>query len=343
MARRQHSGTIRHVLRMGTRQARALVAAAAVLVLATGGCAPGHQIQGLRLTTGNPEGVYHKLGTALAGAWSGRLNIEPPEVLPSHGSPDNLARLRSGQVDVAFTAADVAAIDTAEAELGDRSHKPRALARIYDDYLHVVVSANAPLWRLSDLRGHRVSIGSNDSGVKVIATRLLDVAGLTGSGPGGAPSRMTIEHLGLNESLAALRNGHIDAFFWSGGLPTATVQRAFEEAAATKTPLRLLDLSDVTPAIREHYPVYGTASIPASTYHSLDGPVTTLVVPNFLLVTDQMPEQNAEALTRGLFDARPELVLASAAALAIDVRSAIDTGTVPLHPGAMRYYREIKI
>jgi TRAP transporter TAXI family solute receptor len=320
-----------------------VLAAAVLLVLASGACAPGHRIQDLRLTTGNPEGVYHKLGTALAAAWSGQLNIEPPEVLPSHGSPDNLARLRSGQVDVAFTAADVAAIDTTEAELGDRKHKPRALARIYDDYLHVVVPAHAPLWRLADLRGHRVSIGSNDSGVEVIATRLLDVVGLTSPGSGAAPGGMTIEHLGLNESLTALRSGRIDAFFWSGGLPTATVQRAFEEAAAAKTPLRLLDLSDATPAIRERYPVYGTASIPASTYNSLDGPVTTLVVPNFLLVTDQMPEEDAEALTRGLFDARPELVLASTAALAIDVRSAIETGTVPLHPGAVRYYREMKI
>ena len=97
------------------------------------------------------------------------------------------------------------------------------------------------------------------------------------------------------------------------------------------------------PTLRKSYSVYGTAAIPASTYQLGGGPVTTLVVPNFLLVTDAMSDDVAETLVRGLFEAQPALAAASKAALSIDVHSAIDTAPVPLHPGALRYYQANKV
>jgi TRAP transporter TAXI family solute receptor len=87
--------------------------------------------------------------------------------------------------------------------------------------------------------------------------------------------------------------------------------------------------------------VYGTASIPASTYNQA-GPVTTLLVPNFLVVSSAMPDDVAEALVRGLFDARPQLAQANPAALSIDVHPGIETQPIPLHPGALRFYRAEK-
>jgi TRAP-type uncharacterized transport system substrate-binding protein len=87
--------------------------------------------------------------------------------------------------------------------------------------------------------------------------------------------------------------------------------------------------------------VYGTATIPASTYGQ-PRPVTTLVVPNFLVVRPSMADDVAEALTRGLFAARQQLALANRAALSIDVHPGIETQPLPLHPGALRYYRAEK-
>ena len=299
---------------------------AAVLLLLTTLTACGSDFAGtrLRIAAGNDRGVYYQLAQPLAGAWAAGLAIERPEIQQTRGSPDNLARLRAGTADVAFSAADVATDPSGEPNLA-------ALARIYDDYLHVVVRADSPVRSLADLRGRRVAIGSPESGVAVIAQLLLNASGL------GDPGSMTVRYLGLDESLGALERQEIDAFFWSGGLPTNSIS-----TLANRIPLRLIDVGEAMPEMRRVNPVYRTATIPGSTYPQSGGPVTTLVVPNFLVVPTTMSDDVAEALTRGLFDARPELAKANTAALSIDLRPAIETAPMALHPGALRYYRTLK-
>lgn len=304
------------------RKVVAVLLAVLVLGASVAGCSPEFRGLHLRIAAGNTGGVYYQLSQRLAAQWGGQLGIARPEVLETRGSPDNLARLRAGTADVAFSAADVAAI-TAPPN-GDL----KALARIYDDYLHVVVRADSPITSLAALRGHRVSIGAPDSGVAVIAKQLLHTAGLSG------PGALTTAELGLDTSLTALQRGEIDAFFWSGGLPTNAIT-----AVAQRTPLRLVDIGGLMPQMRRINPVYRTATIPASTYQTTGGPVVTLAVPNYLMVPASMPDDLAEALVQGLFAAQGELAKANRAALSIDVRSAIETAPLALHPGALRYYR----
>jgi TRAP transporter TAXI family solute receptor len=285
------------------------------------------QFDGVRLhiAAGSPSGVYYKLSETLATAWQQQLAIDRPEVMRTSGSPENLRKLCSGEADIAFSAADVAA----QPVTGTRH--PRALARIYDDYLHIVVRDDLPIKNLAGLRGLRVAIGGPESGVAFIAMRLLDISGLS------APGALTMVNLGLDDSIAAFKRGEVDAFFWSGGLPTVAITNL-----ALVVPLHLLDLTEDMPAMRNQYPVYNTASIPVSTYNLAGGPVTTLAVPNYLLVTDAMPDDVAEALVRGLFLAQGDLIKASKAALSIDIHAAIETDPITLHPGAARYYRDEK-
>jgi TRAP transporter TAXI family solute receptor len=293
------------------------------------GCAS--EFAGTRLTlgTGGSQGVYYTLGGALADAWSERLGMaQRPTVRGTAGSVENLALLASGSVDVIFSTADVA--DTALAASTPRGRAPRALARIYDDALQVVVPANSPITLLTELRGRRVSVGATDSQVIVAANRLLAAAGLS-------PQRdLTASQLGIDESIAALRDGDIDAFFWSGGLPTGGLA-----ALSADRPIRLLDLTPVVPAIRAAYPVYDVGTVPAATY-GIPAPVTTLFVRNFLLVAAELPDDLAEALVAGMFAERDRLVRANPAGRVIDTRSAIGTQPVPLHPGAERFYRSAK-
>lgn len=311
---------------------RAVLRAAAALGVAglAGGCAAPFAGTRLRLATGGTRGVYFALGTALAQAWQERLRLSAtPEVLSTAGSVANLGLLRSGGADVAFSQ-----VDTVADQFGDgdpeAASAPRALARIYDDVVHVVVPAASPARSVGDLRGLRVSVGAQDSGVTMIARRLLDAAGLR------AETDLRPAQLGINDSVAALREGRIDAFFWSGGLPTAGVS----ELAAT-TPIRLLDLDDLLPAVQARFPEYTPGTVPARAYEIPD-PVTTLVVRNVLLVTAAMPDALAEALVEALFADQARLAQASAAALTIDTRAAIGTQPVPLHPGAVRFYRSAK-
>ncbi|MFJ9778143.1 TAXI family TRAP transporter solute-binding subunit [Amycolatopsis sp. NPDC101161] len=307
---------------MATTRRRQVLAMAAALVLVLSACSSGFGDLKLRIAAGNPGGVYDKLAQTLATAWAAGLDIDRPTVLQTQGSPDNIDKVLAGKADVAFVAADVAA---------DRyKTDPRltTLARIHDDYLHIVVRTDSDIQNVRQLRGHRIATGSPSSGVEYIARRLLQATDLTGA--------VTTSARGLDDSVKALLNGDIDAFFWSGGLPTPVLA-----GYNGKQSLRLLDIADVMPKMQEINQVYGTASIPASTYNQ-PGPVTTLLVPNFLIVPKSMSDDVAEALVRGLFDARQQLALANPAALSIDVHPGIETQPIPLHPGALRYYRDKK-
>jgi TRAP transporter TAXI family solute receptor len=187
---------------------------------------------------------------------------------------------------------------------------------------------------VGDLRGKRVGIGAPTSGVEVIAKRVLEVAGLS-----TGPDAPTTTNLTLAQSRERLQNNTIDAFFWSGGLPTNEIV----QLAAT-VPLRLLDMSDVMPKIRARFGYYSSATIPITTYALKNAaPVTTLLVPNLLLVTDEMSVPAAKALTQGVFDAQQKLAATNTAARSIDIRSAIETQPVPLHEGALEYYRDNKV
>ncbi|MCC8244648.1 TAXI family TRAP transporter solute-binding subunit [Saccharothrix luteola] len=306
----------------------AVGAALALATLSLAACGDDLDQVKLTMAAGSPGGVYHALGTALADAWTRDPGIPRPQVATTAGSVDNLDRLRANQAQVGFSAADAAE----RKQQGDGGHKLYALARMHDDYLQLIVRDDVPATRLADLKGLRVSVGARDSGVWLIAQRLLTAADMS-------PSDLKVQYMDLRTSTTAMLDGQLDAFFWSGGVPTDAVTNL-----ATTLKLRMLDLSDVLPKLRQTYPVYGSATLPASAYEQIGGgPVVTLVVRNFLLVNDTMSEEVAEALVRGLFQAQPALVAASPVARSIEVRSAIETTPIELHPGAMRYYRDVKV
>jgi TRAP transporter TAXI family solute receptor len=305
---------------LSRRQAlRALGAAG--LVAALPGCASRFGGVRLRIATGSTAGEYYQLGRALAAVWQERLGLTAaPEVLATNGSPANVSLLVTSAAEVAVSQLDVAA---------DRTAGPsslRALAAIYNDALQIVVPAGSPIRTVAGLRGARVAIGTENSGVAYVAQRVLAVAGLGGDGD------VRRARLDLPGSVAALRAGDVDAFFWVGALPTRTVD---ELAAAV--PVRLLDLEPVLAALRARYPVYAPGTVPAGTYRIGD-PVVTLLVRNVLLVDAALDADLVEAMTGAVFAEQQRLAAATQAARTVDARSAILTQPVPLHDGALRWF-----
>ena len=126
----------------------------------------------LRIAAGEPAGVYSLYGDALAGLVRQEWPKVEPRVLTTAASAENLQLLRDGKAEVGFTQADVAASAGASESL-------TALARVYDDYVHLVVLAQAPLRTIADLKGRPVSVGAAGSGTEITANRLLDVGGLS--------------------------------------------------------------------------------------------------------------------------------------------------------------------
>jgi uncharacterized protein len=285
----------------------------------------------LVIATGGQGAVYYAYGEGLARVARAHLPGAEPRVVSTAASVENLRLVADGRADVAFTLADSAAL-AYEGRPPFTAREPVvALARLYENYTHLVVAADSPIHRLPDLRGRVVSLGASGSGTELIATRLLAVAGVD-------PKKgIRVRPLQLADSAAALRGGRIDAFFFSGGLPTEAIAEL-----AHVMPIRLIDLGDyVEPLGKQYRAFYEERSIPASTYE-LAGPVRTIGVPNYLVVNASMPADRAYALTRMLFEQRDALARAHPEALHLNLRAAISTDPLPLHPGAIRYYRESK-
>jgi TRAP transporter TAXI family solute receptor len=330
--------------RRGCAALARLVAVLVVLASVVGCGAPLRDVS-VVIATGTQGGVYEGLGRGLAEVWRGQGAAATAR--PTAGSVDNMALLRSGQVDVAICQADVAGEASGEASAAPAGTSDRvavrALARLHDDYVQVLVRADVPAARVGELRGRRVSIGQPGSGVEFTAQRLLAAAGLR-------PEDVQKFGLGLRASSEALQAGRIDAFFWSGGVPTNTIADLVAQTAAQGTPVRMLDLSDVAAALQAEHPrVYQVGTVVAArAYPGLSATVVpaavpTLVVRNLLLTTDRLPDQTAALLTQGLVDALPQLRTRGsvAAVRQLDVRAAIETDPIPLHPGAESYYRSI--
>jgi len=309
-----------------------LAGAAAGLPLA--GCArrPEYRPGPLRIATGGAGGVYYAYGQGIAGAVRADLPGLVPEVLSTGASVDNLRLIGAGRAEVAFTLADSAAAALRGQPPFDTALAVTALARLYENYLHVVVRVDGPVGDLAGLAGRRVSLGASGSGTEVIANRLLGVLGVD-------PLRdLSAVQLGVDDSAAQLAAGALDAFFFSGGLPVAAVTDLSRRVA-----IRLLDVSAVVAKLRLAYgEFYAERTIPVSAY-GLPAAVTTIGVPNYLVVGGAMAEPLAYRLTRLLFTRRDMLSAAHPEARRLDRGAAIATYPLPLHPGAARYYREAKV
>ncbi|MFU8873775.1 TAXI family TRAP transporter solute-binding subunit [Micromonospora sp. SL4-19] len=276
----------------------------------------------IRIATGSPTAVYHAFGQSLATILNRELPGVRASVVVTAASAQNVRLVGSGEAELGFTQADV---------LPPRSPEHPtvlAVARVYDDLLHLVTTAGGPVHTLADLNGRRVSVGANGSGTEVTATRLLEVAQLGGD-------KVLRKHLGLDDSMAALRDGRIDAFFFSGGLPVGGVAEL-----AGSMPVRMVDLGEWTEPLRSAYEVYVTRDIPSSVYGA--EPVSTVANPNYLIVRADLPKALVREVTRLLMDRREELAAMHPAGGRMSPRSAIVTTPLPLHPGAADWYRANK-
>jgi TRAP transporter TAXI family solute receptor len=315
--------------------ARLLAVLFTVLLVLMGAIGCGARLQGVPLiiATGPVGGVYEGLGRGLAEVWGRQGAVVTPTSTP--GSVANVGLLLAGQADVAICQADVAAQIGSTGAGGPL----RALARLHDDYVQVLVRGDVPVSRVGQLRGLRVSIGEPGSGVAFTAGRVLTAAGLR-------DTDLQESELSLGQAIPALQAGTIDGFFWSGGVPTTSVQTMVAAMAERGTTVRMLDLSDVATSLQAKYPgVYQRGTVAAArAYPGLTSAIVpTLVVRNFLLTTTAMDDDRAALLTRGLIESLPELRTQASvtAARQLDARAAIETDPVALHPGAESYYRSV--
>lgn len=283
----------------------------------------------LRLATGPAGAVYRRIGGALAEQVSQHVPGATMTTVPSGASTDNIRMLRAGEVHLGLTSLD--ALITTDGRGPDGLS---AVCRLYDSHLHLVVMAGSPIDEFADLDGKRVSLGARDSGTEFTSLRVMKLGEVDTDG----------RYLSQAASAAALRDGRIDAMFSLTGVPTPAITEL-----AQRHPIRLIPMTEQAGALITAFPgPYTPATIPATAYAGVPA-VRTVAVPNVLLVRDDLPDDLVYAITDTIFTHTRTITSASRDAAdavpeawQINVRTAISTASVRLHPGAASWFRDRK-
>jgi TRAP transporter TAXI family solute receptor len=288
----------------------------------------------LSVATGNTGGVYYPYGGGLARVISQSIPHVDATAEVTAASVDNLKLIQLGKADIAFVLTDT--LDDAIHGRGPFSKmtvKARTLAVLYPNYTQVATIEGKGINRLADLRGRVVSTGSPGSGTEVIAFRVLRAAGVD-------PDKdIRRQGLTVNASVDALKDGKIDAFFWSGGLPTASL---LDLASTIGITAKLLSNDEVLPKLQEQFTpgLYFRLVIPKGIYPGVTYDSGSVGVANALVVKDTMSDDLAYELTKVLFDRQPDLAAIHPEAKKLNVDTAVHGSPAPFHPGAIRYYEE---
>ncbi len=308
-------------------------AALAALVFAACGGDTKPRAQFLSIATGGTGGVYYPYGGGIAKVLNENLPNVRATAEVTAASVDNLKLIRDGKADIALALADtVADAVHGRGAFAGAAVPAASLAVLYSNYTHLVTLAGGGIRTVADLRGKRISTGSPGSGTEVIAFRVLRAAGLNPDGD------ITRQGLGATESADALKDGKIDAFFWSGGLPTAAVQDLSHSSGIT---IHMVASGGLVAALqKEHGPLYFPLQIPANAYPGVVAPVSVVGVANVLVVNKSMPEQLAYDITRILFEKQHELAAIHPEARNLALATAVTGSPAEFHPGALRHYKE---
>lgn len=288
----------------------------------------------ISIGTGGTGGVYYPMGGAIANVLSKHLPGVQATAEVTGASVDNLKLIGSGQSEVGFTMADTA-LEALKGEEKFKGNKvdARTLLVLYPNRMHVVTTEGSGIEKMADLKGKRVSTGSPGSGTEVTAFRLIEAAGLD------RDKDMKRERLSVAESVNAIKDGKIDAFFWVGGLPTAAVT---DLGATPGIKIKMIDQADLVEKMNARYgPLYATDVIPAGTYPGQTSDNQIAVVWNLLVVPADLPEKLAYDIIKTIFDCKADLVAVHQEAKSIDLKNQTKANSsIPYHPGAVKYLSE---
>lgn len=286
----------------------------------------------LSIATGGRGGIYYSLGGAMAEILSKYIPYAEIRVEETKGIVNNCLMVNTGKADLALVMADTG-WDAFQGWGRFREKIPlRTVAVLYPNRMHLVALEGRGIEKVTDLKGKRVSTGAPGSGTEAKSLRILEAYELN-------PNKDIVrERWGPSESAGALKDRKIDAYFWDGGLPTASV---IDLGATPGIKIKLIGHENAIPKMREKYgPLYVKGVIPAKTYPGQDADVPIVVVWNLLVCNQKMREDLVYEVVKILFDHQSELVSAHREAKGLSVEPQTDGSPIPFHPGAIRYFRE---
>lgn len=292
---------------------------------------PAHAATFLSIATGGTSGTYYPLGGEIANLFNETIEGVTATAQVTGASVENLRLMSKGDAELGMIQNDVGAYafegtDLFEGEVIDNF---AVVASLYPEVIQLVARADSGIETIADLAGKRVSIGSAGSGTNFNAVHMLESVGLT-------LNDISAQYLSFQESGDAAKNRQIDAFFVTAGIPNAAITEV-----ASGAEIKVISLpEEVENALIAAHPFYIGFTIPAGTYPGVDEDVRTVAISALLVAQADLDEELVYQMAKNLFERGDEL-LTHAKKAEITLDTALDgIGTLPLHPGAERYYKE---
>lgn len=306
---------------------KVLITALAFIVALSAGIASAKTF--VSIATGGTAGTYYPIGGAIAQAVSKGSDIQATAET-GNASVANANLVAKGDIEVAFVQNDIA-YWAFNGKLMFKSplKNLRAVAALYPEHVQLITRKGAGVKEIKDLKGKRVGVGAPGSGVEGDVQAIMQVAGMT-------YKDMKVDFLDFAATSSRFKDDQIDAGFVVAGYPTASIM----DLATTKD-IELVSFDDAFIAkLRKSHPYFIASSIPAKTYRGIDKPTKTPAVMALLITHDGVPEEVIYKFTKAMFANIKTVHASHAKGKEINLKTALDGLTLPLHPGAARFFKE---
>jgi uncharacterized protein len=320
------------------RSGRTVAVLTVLLSLGAAGCATEPPVRPTSLASGAAGGVYQPIADAIARIAKETPGLDLPLTVEATGaSIANIQLLGDGRVQLALAQNDIAFYasegTTLPAFRGKARDNLRAIMSLYPEYVQIVVAKSAGVTQVDGFRGKRVALGPDGSGTEQNALQVLDAYGLKATDLGRA------DRIDTADAVTKLKVGELDAAFFTVGAGSGLVGDLLGDG---RFQLVAVPRARIGQLIRK-VPFYWLDEIPGGTYPGQSAAVSTPSLRVLLLTRANAEEAAVYGLTKALVDNLSTLQKAHPAAAGISTETLLRVVTVPLHPGALRLYRERNI
>ncbi|CCU80707.1 TRAP transporter solute receptor, unknown substrate 1 [Halanaerobium saccharolyticum subsp. saccharolyticum DSM 6643] len=310
-----------------------ILSAVLVISLLLSGMVTAQGTTFLSIATGGTSGTYYPIGGALAKVLNENIDNMNASAQSTGASVTNTRLIYNQEVELAILQNDIAnyAVNGERQFEGNQVNNMSGVASLYPEVIQIIVRSDAGINNIADLKGKSVAVGAPGSGAEANASQILDFFGLS-------YDDIEEDYLSFGEAASRLKDRQIDAAFLTAGIPTAAVM----DVAATQD-IKLLNFSDQDiESLNEAYPYLTGVTVPAGTYNGLDNDVQTVALQAILVAESSLSEDVVYNITKAIFENRDTLIAAHDRARDITLDGAMSGMTVELHPGAQKYYDEVK-
>ena len=284
------------------------------------------------LATGGTGGTYYPFGGAIANIWNTKIENMNVTAQATGASAENLRLINKGEAEYAIVQNDVMdyAYNGTDLFAGEKLANIMTIGTLYPEVVQIAVSKDSGIKSIADFKGKRISVGDAGSGVEFNAKQIMEGYGLTFDD-------IKKSNLSFKESAEGIQNGTLDGCFVTAGVPNAALQELAFTAGLTLVPVD----GDAAKKICEKYGYYTHTTIPGGTYKGTDDDTPALAIKATLAVSSKLDEQTVYEMTKALFENLDELATAHAKGKEVSAKAAVTGVSVPFHPGAKKYFKEI--